>query len=417
MNAKRTRPFARGFTLVELMVAVTGGLFVTIAVFMLSKQATSLYQSEARVSNATLSSVVGFERLRTDIARAGFLASPNIRRDPKLCGVVNPATWPALLGRMTALSIRRSATGAPLDLVNANGVYPDEIVLAGDYVTTDQFPAAVVSDDGTEITLQTKTAAMARLGFDPNGTAQAQRAALEAVFQPGRALRLVDQTGKIQFGKIDSVLDGAKIKLVSSPAIVRRETSPYKCGIAGQGAGTMVNPVNFIRYSIGTLAGTAGYSAVYDGGPATDVGRTDLIREELDVDGAVIAGTRELVAELAVDLAFGISGVTLDPNGNPTAVQNIAPGDVPKWAGDDPALWVGNTAPQLVRQVRARLSVRSREGDRPSGINASVTDGGTPTVAAGLYRFGLTSGGAPFARVRTVQADIALRNQRDATWL
>jgi len=56
-----------------------------------------------------------------------------------------------------------------------------------------------------------------------------------------------------------------------------------------------------------------------------------------------------------------------------------------------------------------RLSVRSREADR----EADILPG--PGVAAGFYRIGLgPDGTAPFARVRTVQADIALRNQMGA---
>ena len=75
-----------GFTLVELMVALTGGLFISLAVFALSRDSGRFYQSETRLANATVGGMLGFERLRTDIARAGFLISPNAVRDPRLCG-------------------------------------------------------------------------------------------------------------------------------------------------------------------------------------------------------------------------------------------------------------------------------------------------------------------------------------------
>jgi hypothetical protein len=69
--------------------------------------------------------------------------------------------------------------------------------------------------------------------------------------------------------------------------------------------------------------------------------------------------------------------------------------------------------PQRIRAIRARLSVRSREADRLAGM----PDGGG-VIGPGLFRIGLGSAGtAPFARVRTVQADIALRNQRGVAWL
>jgi hypothetical protein len=54
-----------------------------------------------------------------------------------------------------------------------------------------------------------------------------------------------------------------------------------------------------------------------------------------------------------------------------------------------------------------RLAVRSREPDREAN-----------TVAGG-FRFGLNVGGGsggPFARVRTLQADVMLNNNSNATW-
>src|SRR5262249_28156260 len=106
------RRFFRGFTLTELMVAITGGLFISIAVFLLARQASRFYQHESRVSTATMASVVGFERLRADIARAGFLASPNVRKDPEVCnGPIGNATWPAYLAHLQSVMIEPILTG------------------------------------------------------------------------------------------------------------------------------------------------------------------------------------------------------------------------------------------------------------------------------------------------------------------
>src|SRR5215831_8019287 len=83
----------RGFTLIELMVAVTAGLFVAIAAFALARQGSRFFQQEARVANAQFSATLGFDRLRADIARAGFLTTANVQRDPFRCG--STATWPS----------------------------------------------------------------------------------------------------------------------------------------------------------------------------------------------------------------------------------------------------------------------------------------------------------------------------------
>ncbi|HWZ88918.1 MAG TPA: hypothetical protein VNW92_08710, partial [Polyangiaceae bacterium] len=71
-----------------------------------------------------------------------------------------------------------------------------------------------------------------------------------------------------------------------------------------------------------------------------------------------------------------------------------------------------SSQPELIRTVRVRLGVRSRESDRAAGI---ATDATAPTTQ-GLYRFNLSAGAEPFARVRTFQADVALHNQMDVLW-
>ena len=63
---------ARGFTLIELMVAMTGSLFFTIFVFMLSRDVAKFFQSQSRTSDTTLAAISGFERLRADIAPVSF---------------------------------------------------------------------------------------------------------------------------------------------------------------------------------------------------------------------------------------------------------------------------------------------------------------------------------------------------------
>jgi hypothetical protein len=68
--------------------------------------------------------------------------------------------------------------------------------------------------------------------------------------------------------------------------------------------------------------------------------------------------------------------------------------------------------PELIRTLRVRLGVRSRESDRPADIAADVDAGATQ----GLYRFNVGGTGDTFARVRTFQADVALNNQMDVLW-
>ncbi|HEX4335102.1 MAG TPA: hypothetical protein VH062_04265 [Polyangiaceae bacterium] len=424
-----SRHLTLGFTLVELMVALTGGLFVSVAVFMLAKQATGLYQSEARMSNATLGSVVGFERLRLDIERAGFLTSPNLRHDPKRCGV-SDASWPAYLSKLAGIYIAATDTTA-LPVQQGNHITPYEITLAGSYASADSFPTHSIVSTGTNhvVQLETTFGGMARLGYQNMTTPETQKALLDTVFGAGRALRIVDPEGNEQYGTIASTTGGQYPTILlqpTSPNLLYRGTNTtLKCGVIGTGLQHTANVVNFVHYSIRNMTGNARFAPIFSAGtttagagalPTTDVGRTELVREELNTNGDPIDGTQELIAEFAVDLSFGVtvSQIATGQAGNSLEqLVNFAPGaPTTAWAGDTTTMDATH-GPQRIRGVRARLSVRSREADRIGGM----PDGGG-IIGPGLFRIAVGAGGkAPFARVRTVQADIAIRNQRGVAWL
>ena len=198
---------ARGFTLVELMVAVSGGMFIALAVFALASDASRFYKRETRVADATLAGLVGFERLRVDLARAGFLSTPNVRRDPRLCGdpIADP-TWPQELKRLA--SVRIDLAGSPSNpTLAANSLAPDSIVLSGSYSSVDQFPIWNIQDTGATfiIFLQANIGPLARMGYAASAD---QAALLNQVFMAGRGLRIQDKSGELQFGTIQSTVAG-----------------------------------------------------------------------------------------------------------------------------------------------------------------------------------------------------------------
>jgi type II secretory pathway pseudopilin PulG len=395
---------ARGFTLVELMVAITGGLFIAIIVFALARDGARFYQRESRVADATLSAVVGFERLRAEIGRAGFLAAPNVRQLPRLCGdPIGDATWPAGLKSLASVRIEQAQSPGS-DTLRANGLNPDRIVVSGSFASNEQFPIWNIT--GTTVFLQRQTGPLARLGYNLDGANQA--ALLASLFPSGRALRIQDQAGEIQFAVIAGTQAGAipQITLAPAPALIFRQTAGTTCGLRGNATGAVVNVVNFAVYEVRALQG-GDFDRAFGAGNPWDADRTELVREELDAAGNVIPGTEELIAEHAVDLRFGVT-VAQGAAGAPLALATLPPdsGQIPGWAGDITA----GANPHRIRSVRVRLSVRSGEPDRPS--NVPVVDG----IAQGLYRIGLGSGGgSPFARVRTLQTEVALHNQMGAT--
>jgi hypothetical protein len=393
------------------MVALTGGLMFSAFVFMLAKDTTRFYQNELRLSTATQNVVTGFQRLRTDIARAGFLSTPNVRRDPTTCVNLGDAAF-------TSTALQDLGT---LRIETAGGANRHAIELMGSYASADTFPvrAIMTGGAGTQVYLQPQSGALVRLVGQVLNPTQAQlNAALNTVFLPGRVLRIVDKAGAQQFAIITGInTDNALqpfIQLGNAPAVQWKAAAATPCGLRGQEAGSLVNVVQRIRYSLETLTAADPDFGPLFGGFQADGTRLDLVRTELDWTTGTnqLAGTaRELVAEHAVGLHFGLTRADGAQNFRATPVPEAQVGEVAgSLVGGSGA--AGN--PQHIRSVHALLAVRSSAPDRGADLMVDDND----SVAPGVYRVQVNPGQTParFARVRTLQADIALRNQRNARW-
>lgn len=399
----------RGFTLVELMVAVTGGLFVSVIVFAMARQGTRFYQQETRVAEATLAATIGMQRLRADVGRAGYMASPYIggaNSDPNVCVAYGGLNIP-LLENMRSIQVVKDPTiDKNADLKDA-GITPDQIIVGGSFQSADRFIAGYLQANAglMDVPLQPNIGALARYRYS---TVTNQQELLSSLFPTGRLLRLVNQYGRVAYGVITSVspngdLTGSlpTIKLAATPAI---PTQGPTCVFTG--VGIEVNVVNFYRYRIADLQSDATSNAFFrqvyasSANPA-DKYRTELIREELDpTTGNPFANTQpEIVAEYAVDLRFEAAITpTVGPDPNSLAMTPGA-GDIHNIAAQVPT---STAQPQRIKSIRARLSVRSREADRNANVAAGMT---------GLYRLGVGDARkTSFARVRTVQTDIAIPN-------
>jgi prepilin-type N-terminal cleavage/methylation domain-containing protein len=414
-TSRAARSPRRGFTLVELMVAITAGLFVAVASFALAKQGSKFFQQEARVANAQFSATLGFDRLRADIARAGFLTTANVQRDPFVCPNTNPtAGWPV---GMTGLAALRIIAATPADGQNsANGLSPDQITLSGSFASAETFPVRTVLAENAkfQVYLNPIAGAVARSDGIDGGT-------MGQVFKAGRMLRVLDATGKYGFGAIESYAINAAgqpvVNLKSSPALTFKRPGTT-CGVEGLGVGMQANVVNWIRYEIRDLQKSppTAYQALYSASATApgDETRRELVRVELDSDGKEMADSLEIVAEYAVDLKFGLTVVSgfATPGNDPGVIQ-FPIGDPQNYeytyepSSSSP---VNDKAPHRVRSVRARLAVRSREADRAAGVPAPAS-----APPGTLFRYSF-AGDAGFSRVRTLVADINLPNLASLTW-
>ncbi|WP_437579468.1 PilW family protein [Sorangium sp. So ce887] len=430
----------RGFTLVELIVAMAAGLVVSLAAFLLSKNATRFFQNETRASASHLAATIGLNRLAADLQRAAYLSTPNILVDPEVCQV--PAA-PLGLTRLAGISILRQGSTVlnPTDLGQsvANDMWPDSIVIGGSLSSTELFEFRNISDASGNliVELNPNSAAVQRTLARASGSGEG----LLQIFAPNRILRvMVRGQTQFQYGVIASAnVQGAPPTLIAitlklAPGLPRL-AGLARCGVTpggNTGDGGWVNVVNRVRYEIRSLrtAATPYAPLVAPIAPAQtgDNGRTELVRVELDDEDQPISGTLELIAEYAVDLKFGIS----------TAVEGGAPGvtnptiqrfpitatdnaNVYEIAAEDHTL-VGRR-PQRVRSVQVRLSTRTRAPDRdvdlPGGPDGRRRRFLIPGIVAGVDSLSSTvPAGAPpvFARMRTLYADIALPNQAYVPW-
>ena len=210
---------------------------------------------------------MGFDRLRADIARAGFLTTANIQRDPFFCG---DATTAEISG-LAALRIEEATPAVAQD--SANGLAPERLTLMGSYSSTEVFPIRTVVQEnaGYDVYLQANTGGIARSSND--GT---DGGTIGQIFQSGRTLRILDAAGRYEFGIIDSyALNNSGqmvIHLKASPAVPFKRSGP--CGVEGLGVGMQANVVNRIRYEIRDLkaANLPQYAPLY-AASATGAGR------------------------------------------------------------------------------------------------------------------------------------------------
>lgn len=408
------RGAARGFTLIELVVALSAGLLVSMAALLLSRNATKFFQNEARISATQLAATLGMNRLTQDLQRASFLSSRDNTTDATLC---TSGALPGSIAGLSGLRIRvgGSVANHPTHLVQAvdpqNGMNPDNVIISGSMDSSERFAIAWTFDAGGQRTVDLQLdGAIARLRQTATQNGQTLDQILKPIFKIGRFLRFADD-GRGQ-GTAWGIISGystsgsvgaetIRITLNNNPAIPIK-TQNTTCGLtAGSNRGVFVSVVSRILYDLRSLKGDAAYGTLVAADPTTQALtgedlRTELVRVELAPDGTEVAGSLELVAELAADLQFG---VTKAPAKGSATVFN------PQMTtyGFGNALVI--TTPELVRAVQVRLSTRARVPDRDTTMAASGRN----------YRFAVLQPPIRerFVRLRTLHATVSLPNQAD----
>jgi prepilin-type N-terminal cleavage/methylation domain-containing protein len=219
---RRARRSRRGFTLIELMIALLAGLIVAMGVVGLSRDATHTFHEEMRGSAAEAALRTAADRLRADLQRAGYMSTGNIILDPQIAhwlsapapaNIANQSSTLAKgVGRLASIyrvpkgSYSKNLTGSTPDLSANNNVAPDLIDIGGNMTSSDQFPVQLIAQtpvgNCTQILLSPTSPAMYRVFA--SGLAAPQT--MHDIFQPipdgdknQFIVRLVDDTGHAQY--------------------------------------------------------------------------------------------------------------------------------------------------------------------------------------------------------------------------
>ncbi len=405
--SRRPTVAQQGFTIVELMVSITITSVVVAALYSVSRSTTETFNQQQRAAEMQLRLRLAMERLRADISRAGYMSTPCSDIDPRVC----PRPLPLLQG-LSVTPVAVASNPIPLTTDNAF-IRPVRLRMVGNYTTVDEYLVESVS--GNRIRLQHRT---------PQWASRVTSAAEFArIFTPSagrqRMIRLMSPTGFMQFVRVvsgtwqrfDSTTNPEII--VSPPPTVIGDGpmmgTTTGCGISGLGTGSTVAPIDMVEYGIrnGTAMRTA-LPELYSTSATEAALKTDLVRSEwtLDTSPTEIAGSAQLVGEYAVDFdatvtsdeGIGTGPVQMRtwPFGDYTNISRVAEDLLPLASS-------AGRFPQRLRAVTVRLSIRDRSPD--------PTFGWVPRTAADpLTRFRLYTDRPGAARVRTLVADVVLRN-------
>ncbi len=432
----------RGFTLIELMVAMVIGLTVVTSVYTLGAAMSKQFYEEQRLATSQGTSRVALMELRRDISRAGLFGSPNGQLE-STCDA-SPPTLPRLGGGTTPLGAFQYYADADLSILDPSGsnpeVHADRLRILSSLYLTDELLVQSTDIGGDVIVLQSGNQAFRRtfawgqtagpftsgsapdyregtLGWDSAWAGEsaswkgiAQKGA--RAFQTGSILHVETPEGRhffrSVFGKSGNTQDEIRIQI--TPAL------PVGTGcLPGAAEGATVAPLQWVEYAIVDPFNT-GESDFFDfdgmfyidldpTNPAFALKSVDagsfrespnrvLVRRILDsTNGNVRPSTTQVIAEFVTNFRVSFLMDTNSGNATPPSLSSDP------ITGSSAASAV-NSNPEQVRSVLIELGVRNPIEDPDLGKLA--TDGGT--------RFELDSAQKGSARVRTMRIEIPVMN-------
>lgn len=253
----------RGFTLIELMVAVLVGSIVIAGVYMMYSTSTRGYRIQNHALDALGQLRMGLRQVKADLRAAGY----NAPAQSNVEGWVLVPSGETL----SAVAVEVDPAGPVALPADNQNVSPQRLRILGDFWSQRSYTVEQVA--GNLVTL--------RWGADDGDEIEFGR-----IFRPQRLLR-VESYGTARTEEVIEIT-AAAFNAGVSPSISL--LNPITT-ITGFGTGAEASVLGYVRYRLLRDDRRSDLEIKYD-----------LIREELDPTGEPVEGTALVVAEHVVDL-------------------------------------------------------------------------------------------------------------------
>lgn len=370
----------RGFTLVELMVALMLTSLVVAALYNMFVTASYVFNSQSQASATQMRLRSALEQVKDDLRRAGLMSTPNSQVD-------TAGVCPAPPANLFAVGWGDEAGENDVDVFQAfgNDLKPDTLILSGNMTTSSSYPASVINNNQIVLNLPEWE------GPDDWQPSIYTDDGFQNAFSVGQLVRLTNSYGVSQFIPLKAVLPNGRVLSLTQPPRYARDGT---CGLTGAGDAFTVNPVQHVLYRIEPRRP----------GEADDL-ETDLVRQYWDpVADDVVADTDVVIGQNIVD--FQVWFTLKDPLN-----ANNALGDDPDLSDNDGPDMFGVTLdgeagsrPELVRVAGVRICGRSDREDQRWRFREPAANNGP------LLSVNLDEDRAQAARVACLTSEVEVVN-------
>ena len=390
----------RGFTLVEVLVAVGISSFLIAAVFFVMTSSSRMFRVQADISQVTDRMGFAMDEIKNDLRRASFLTVPNAYLDqedyPWYRTVCAAPPWLLIQDGVSPVAHSvwvREPAGGTLEYYEPSdddmvlpGESPDQLVILGSFRAETPFRPTSMQSGADRLTI-------------PNGLHS--DADMQYMFDDA-FVAVSTPAGGMQFLALDSVIPGPTETVLVFQQLLDADptgTGLETCNFTGFGGATYeVIPLHFVRYSI-----------VVD---PEDRESTVLIREELDHNmEALNATSRHIVARDIVDFQIWFDGIAAGAANTDITLDRETGTlvDTEGSIGTDTMAGSATSRPEGVRfgyvQLSARLDTAiAREHPNPTAPMREFVE------LQSCSEDGTCQSGGEWARVVTTRAEVELPN-------